>query len=182
MSDIFLSYARRDQARAKGLVKALEGQGWTVFWDRTIPAGDIWHETIPKQLEYAGCVVVAWSKHSIKSNYVIEEANKGCKRKILLPVFFDDVEPPLGFGSIQSANLANWDGNTSAEEFLHLVKSIKPFIGLPKTLSKPTHQPIGKLRPYLWLALAALVVFVGFMIVGLFKKVNGLYLINPNPC
>jgi len=39
MSDIFLSYASEDRARVLGLVKALEAQGWTVFWDRMIPAG-----------------------------------------------------------------------------------------------------------------------------------------------
>jgi hypothetical protein len=34
MADIFLSYAREDQSRVGPLVRALEGQGWSVFWDR----------------------------------------------------------------------------------------------------------------------------------------------------
>jgi len=59
MSDIFLSYAHEDQARIQQLAHALEAQGWTVFWDRTLSAGSTWRETIGKALETAGCVVVA---------------------------------------------------------------------------------------------------------------------------
>ena len=39
MGDIFISYAREDRNRIKPLAEALEKQGWSVFWDRTIPAG-----------------------------------------------------------------------------------------------------------------------------------------------
>ena len=39
MSDIFLSYASDDRSRARSLAEALEAQGWSVWWDRIIPAG-----------------------------------------------------------------------------------------------------------------------------------------------
>jgi TIR domain len=42
LSDIFISYAREDLRRAKQLAEALKAQGWSVFWDRTIPAGKSW--------------------------------------------------------------------------------------------------------------------------------------------
>ena len=32
--DIFLSYSSKDRGRIESLVQALEGQGWSVFWDR----------------------------------------------------------------------------------------------------------------------------------------------------
>ena len=41
MADIFLSYARKDKDRIEPLAKALGGQGWSVFWDREIPAEKI---------------------------------------------------------------------------------------------------------------------------------------------
>jgi len=132
MSDIFLSYAHEDQARIQQLAHALEAQGWTVFWDRTLSAGSTWRDTIGKALETAGCVVVAWSKHSIISHWVCEEAEEGQGRNILVPVFFDNVKPPLGFRSIHAANLAQWDGSTDAEAFRHLVSSIGRVIGTPK--------------------------------------------------
>ena len=76
MSDIFLSYASEDQARAKKLAAALEAQGWTVFWDLTIPPGQSWQQVTSSQLNAARCVVVAWSKASIQSRWVREEAEK----------------------------------------------------------------------------------------------------------
>ena len=39
MSDIFLSYASDDLARIHPLVQFLTQQGWSVWWDRTIPLG-----------------------------------------------------------------------------------------------------------------------------------------------
>ncbi|MFN0121810.1 MAG: TIR domain-containing protein, partial [Blastocatellia bacterium] len=36
MADIFVSYKREDKERIRGLVDALEQQGWSVFWDRQL--------------------------------------------------------------------------------------------------------------------------------------------------
>ena len=33
MADVFVSYARSDKARVAPLVAAIEGQGWSVWWD-----------------------------------------------------------------------------------------------------------------------------------------------------
>ena len=44
MSDIFVSYASEDRERIMPLVRVLEKSGWSVFWDRTIPAGKTWRE------------------------------------------------------------------------------------------------------------------------------------------
>ena len=88
MADIFLSYAREDLAKAKLLATALEKQGWSVFWDRTLLAGQYIEEVIEQEIEQASCMIVAWSRVSKKSDWVRGEADIGRKRKILVPILF----------------------------------------------------------------------------------------------
>ena len=46
MSDIFISYANADRSRTEPLAKALEAQGWSVWWDRAIPPGKTFDQVI----------------------------------------------------------------------------------------------------------------------------------------
>ena len=91
MSDIFISYASEDRPRAEMLAQTLEGRGWSTFWDRTIPSGKTWRETIVTELNGARCVIVLWSKASIKSGWVQEEADDANRRGVLVPVLIEDV-------------------------------------------------------------------------------------------
>ena len=100
MVDIFISYAREDQDAVRHLAAALEAQGWSVFWDRTIPTGETWRSYIGKALDDARCVVVAWTVDSIKSHWVQEEADDARARNVLMPVLLTPVSPPIGFRSI----------------------------------------------------------------------------------
>ncbi len=111
MSDIFISYAREDLDAARRLAEALELHGWSVFWDRTIPAGKTWREVIGTALDECRCVVVLWSKDSIASSFVLEEADHGLGRGILIPALIENVTPPLGHRGMQAADLAKWDGS-----------------------------------------------------------------------
>ena len=54
MADIFISYASEDRLRAEPLAKALEEQGWSVWWDRTIPPGETFDQVIATQLLLEG--------------------------------------------------------------------------------------------------------------------------------
>jgi TPR repeat protein len=131
MSDIFLSYAREDQPWAEMLAQTLEGRGWSTFWDRTIPIGKTWRETIGSELDGARCVIVLWSKTSIESGWVQEEADDAKRRGVLVPVLIDNIQPPIGFRSIQAAHLQNWDGNEPTQAFRRLIADIAAQIGRP---------------------------------------------------
>lgn len=133
MADVFISYAREDEARIRPLVDAFEHQDWAVFWDRRIPAGKTWHSHIGQALNDAGCVIVAWSQHSIASDWVLEEAEDSKKRGILVPVLLDSVEPPFGFRTLHAADLTAWQPGRPSPHFEQLVQDINAVLkGTPK--------------------------------------------------
>jgi hypothetical protein len=132
MADIFISYASEDRDRAIPIVKALEEHGWSIWWDRTIPPGKFFDQVIEEAITSAKCLVVLWSKKSIKSEWVKEEATKGKKRHILVPALIDPVEPPLGFGLIQAATLVDWCEHPFHLGFKQLIQAITELIGAPK--------------------------------------------------
>src|SRR5262247_773751 len=118
MSDIFLSYDRADLARVRPLIQALERQGWSVWWDDTILPGRRYRRVIEEALDAARCVIVVWSQASVVSEWVENEAAEGSRRDILVPVQIDDgISIPLDFRRRQIANLMNWHGAVSHEEF-----------------------------------------------------------------
>lgn len=143
MADIFISYGREDEDRIKGFVSALEQQGWSVFWDRRIPSGETWRSYIGKALDDAKCVVVAWSRHSVSSSWVTEEAEDGRRRGVLIPVLLDPIEQPRGFREIQAADLTGWQPGSSSLRFDELVKDICRRLGNAVALS--TTNQISKL-------------------------------------
>lgn len=124
MADIFLSYAREDYNRAKSLAAALEKQGWSVFWDSNLLAGQNFHDEIEKEIKNASCMIVAWSETSRDKDWVIGEATEGRKRNILVPILFDLVNPPINFTRIHAENFVEWKGETDSSGFLALCKAI----------------------------------------------------------
>jgi TIR domain len=124
MPDVFLSYTREDRERARVLAGALETQGWSVWWDRKIIAGDTFDETIEEQLATAKSVVVLWSEQSIGSEWVRNEAAAASERDVLVPVLLDNVKQPLEFRRRQAADLTRWAGDPRDVEFQGLVEGI----------------------------------------------------------
>jgi TIR domain len=124
MPDIFISYAREDEDRVKGLVDALEQRGCSVFWDGTIPPGQTWRSHIGDALNSAKCVIVAWSRYSVNSRWVMEEADEGLKRNALIPVRLDAVDPPLGFRSIQAADLTDLARRQPSQQLNEFVNAV----------------------------------------------------------
>ena len=128
-SDIFLSYKSKDRAKAQIIAKALESHGYSVWWDRIILPGQTFEDVIEEELTAANCIVVLWSKESVKSKWVRTEASEGKRRKIFIPVLIEDVTPPLAFRLIEAAKLIDWDGTKPNPEFDLLVGSVSRKLG-----------------------------------------------------
>lgn len=107
MADVFISYASEDRERVKPVVESIEHAGFSVWWDRKIGLGSSFDREIERELDSACCVVVVWSRHSIDSDWVRNEAQEGLDRGILVPVLIDLVKPPLAFRRTQAAVLSS---------------------------------------------------------------------------
>ena len=125
MSDIFLSYAREDQAIVKSVAECLANGGYDIFWDRSILHGHHFAEVIERNLENAQCVIVFWSKYSTRSRWVKAEAGWGDERKALVEVQLDTTKPPLPFGRTQIVPMHRWSGRRSAVPFVKLEEAIR---------------------------------------------------------
>lgn len=98
---VFLSYSREDQKTARAMISLLEGLGYKVWWDGLIPGGERFDKVTGNALETARAVVVLWSKSSVDSHWVNDEAGRGRDKGRLVPISIDGTLPPLGFGQFQ---------------------------------------------------------------------------------
>jgi TIR domain len=130
MSDLFVSYASADRERVAPLVQRLEQLGFSVWWDRDIAHGQNYHRVIEQALDQAKCAIVVWSRDSVNSEWVVNEASSARKRNALVPVLIDAVEAPLEFRHLQTADLRE-DNPNKESEFDKLKRSVKQIIGGP---------------------------------------------------
>jgi YD repeat-containing protein len=140
MTDVFISYANQDRARAQMLAEALQECGLAVWWDREIVAGQTYDEVIEHELDTAKSVVVLWSNHSIVSEWVKNEAAEAVQRGTLVPARIDAVKVPLEFRRKQTVDLIDWNGDPKHTGLLALCRGISATVAkeLP---SQPAVRP-----------------------------------------
>jgi WD40 repeat protein len=126
VNDIFLSYSSQDRKRIAHLVAALtEQRGWSIWWDENIGSGSRFTNEIEQELAQSRCVLVAWSRDSVESDWVRSEADQGRKRGILAPVSLDGTSPPMPFEQTETTDFSNWKGNAHAPELLQLMEAVQ---------------------------------------------------------
>lgn len=124
MASVFLSYVRKDAARARALASLLEKAGHSVWWDRHIKGGAQFAREIEAALKAAEKVVVLWSAESVDSAWVRDEAAAGRDTGRLVPVSLDGTQAPLGFGQYQTVNFSRWRGRSKPSAFQSLLDAL----------------------------------------------------------
>jgi len=166
MAAIFLSYAREDRRFAEVLARVLEGAGHSVWWDRRIGGGEEFSAEIEAELDRSDIVLVAWSKESVKSRWVRDEAAVGGDTGILVAVSIDGSLPAMGFRQFHSLDLAGWKGGKRDERTAELLRSVERRLArkdgaeAAKAIAEPKPRlawPSG--RP-LWMMAAALMLVI----------------------
>ena len=138
LADLFFSYKSEDRPWVKPLVDALTADGLTVWWDVQIEAGAEWRQAIQTELDSAKCVVVVWTKRSVgpDGRFVRDEATRAQRRGVYLPILFDTVEPPLGFGETQALSLVGWKGDRADPRY-------QAVLAAARAIAAGTRRPAG---------------------------------------
>jgi adenylate cyclase len=131
MSDIFISYARPDEPRARQLADALTTAGYRAWRDDELPAHRPYAEVIEERLRGAKAVVVLWSADAAKSQWVRAEADAARGAATLVQVSLDGTIPPMPFNQIQCADLQDWDGGSHGPGWAKLASSVEALAGPP---------------------------------------------------
>ena len=115
---------------AKRFAQAIETYGWSVWWDPKLRAGERFDDVIEEALKAAKSVIVMWSKLSVKSPYVRDEATYALNRNKLIQVLLDQTELPLRFTGIHCADLKSWEGERSHPGFQSLIDGLTSVLGV----------------------------------------------------
>jgi adenylate cyclase len=144
MADVFVSYARTDEAMAERVADALRADGYEVWRDDQLPAHRAYADVIEERLKAAKAVVVLWCAEAAKSQWVRAEADAARAWGTLVQATSDSSIPPLPFNQIQCADLTGWDGSGDAAGWRKLRNSVAVLVGPPpaETKGKPRRRQL----------------------------------------
>ncbi len=128
MADVFISYARVDKARVAPLVAAIEAEGWSVWWDPEISAGQLFDDQIEAELTAARCVLVVWTPASVASRWVRGEAREAADRGILIPVRLEGARLPMDVRALHTTDLDGWEGDPASPAFQEVLRAVRAML------------------------------------------------------
>jgi TolB-like protein len=129
MPNLFLSYSREDQPVARHFAEGLEREGFSVWWDQALSAGESFDKATEKALKDARAVVVLWSKRSVESRWVRSEATLADRYGTLVPVTIEECDRPIMFELTHTADLVNWSGDPADPRWRSFVAGLRKSVG-----------------------------------------------------
>ena len=164
--DIFISYAREDQAVARRFADALQAEGFTVWWDQALNAGQAFDRVTEQALRDSRAVVVLWSPHSVESDWVRAEAAEADEQHKLVPVLIDPCSVPIKFKLTQTADLSAWKGATQDAAWRQFVAGLKQHVGGQGAQQPAASAPSDRSAPPRRLAFLLSIAAVALLVVA----------------
>lgn len=122
--DLFISYSRKDQEKADALTNLLIKEGWEVWKDNRLVAGEEYETRIIEALNHAKAVIVLWTKNAMQSQWVMREAEIAAEQHKLKPVLLEPCTVPDNFQKYEMALLSSWSGEKEHPELQVLFAGI----------------------------------------------------------
>lgn len=135
MADVFISYKRQERARCKRIADKLSGLGLKVWFDDQLEAGESFGKRIEKVVEQSKAVLVLWSKTSVDSQWVRNEANVGKDDKKLVAVQIEECKLPLEFRDVHFEQLINPNFQDDDPAWLKIIDRIGKLTDRPEIVS-----------------------------------------------
>jgi hypothetical protein len=132
MSDIYLIYAPSDFDRVRELAIALQDRGYSVWRERPVSVDEAGEPESPEGLKDAKCVIALWSRASVNSSRVTQEAAAAAQSGVLLEVRIDPVAVPSGFGSRTTIDLTDWRPEEPHGGISSLLDAVRQLVGAPE--------------------------------------------------
>ncbi len=115
MADIFISYSRKDSAKALSLVEHLRASGMEVWIDQLgLEAATSWSKEIVEAIESSQAFVILLSRSSLLSENVVKELSIASEaRRVIVPIELEAVTIPSEFkyqlAGLQRAQYSDFD-------------------------------------------------------------------------
>lgn len=144
MSEVFVSYNREDLKSAQAIVDGLIAEGFGVWMDQNLQAGENYDEITEERLHTARAVVVLWSSRSVKSRWVRAEATIGARKNTLVPIMIEPCDRPVMFELIQTTDLSGWNGDRNDPAWLAVVEVVKKRLAAAPAVSTGSESRGGR--------------------------------------
>jgi len=96
VAHVFISYSEKHRELTERVTALLAAQSLvgpdgtaepiTVWRDKSLRSGDVFHREITQEIDKAGAVVVIWSEGAVASDWVYAEVQRGAARRKLVPL------------------------------------------------------------------------------------------------
>src|SRR3954449_6638715 len=109
MRDVFLSYRKEDSTIAERVIKGLQAQGLSVWWDENLSSRSAWDAELEREIADAATVIVLWTPRSVQSEWVRIEAHYALEHGKLIPVLMEPCSSQLECSFRKTWRLAAWN-------------------------------------------------------------------------
>jgi TIR domain len=169
MADVFISYSKPHAAITRKLADELEAKGLSVWWDTDLLAGETFRDRIVEELKACKAAIVIWTPQSVKSAYVISEAERARLANKLIQLRTSDVNPsdlPPPFDTAHVSSVDDLNAIFGALFKLGVLRNYTPAEAGPLPLFHRDSQPFFSKRSIVArvLAPAAVVIIVAVLL------------------